>query len=99
MFEKQIFGVKDKHGVLLHNGDKITYYYKGTYVTCEVIYVEDWGMFVVKWPDGYINKWQINEEKIEILYPTVFQPRPKFKSVLKSKFSKDEQRQPIFIKS
>jgi len=87
MFENQYIGIDDKNGFPIHNGDEIILYYKGDFVKCCIVYVPEWGMFAVKWSDGYINKWPINNEKSEVVQHTVFQRKQPtlFVSELKKK--------------
>lgn len=87
MFENQYIGIQDKNGFDIHNGDEIIVYHKGDFVKCCIVYVPEWGMFAVKWPDGYINKWPIHNEKIEVVQPGIFKKPKLFISESKFKSS------------
>lgn len=65
LFKDAYFGMKDKNGNDLHEGDSVRFYYKGEFVTCKIIYEVEWGMFCLQWPDGYKNKHPLNPEKYE----------------------------------
>jgi hypothetical protein len=64
-FKGVYFGMKDKHGNDLHEGDHVRFYHKGGFVICKIIYEPAWGMFCLLWPDGYNNKHPLNAEKYE----------------------------------
>jgi hypothetical protein len=64
-FKGVYFGMKDKHGNDLHEGDSVRFYYKGEFMICRIIYEAAWGMFCLQWPDGYKNKHPLNPEKYE----------------------------------
>ena len=65
LFKGVYFGMKDKAGNDLHEGDQVRFYYKGEFVTCRIIYEPEWGMFCLLWPDGYKNKYPLNPDKYE----------------------------------
>lgn len=65
LFQGAYFGMKDKNGNNLHEGDWVRFYHKGEYVTCKIIYEPEWAMFCLQWPDGYKNKFPLNPEKYE----------------------------------
>jgi hypothetical protein len=58
LFKGAYLGMSDRKGSKLHNGDTVTFNWKGERVKCVIVYHE--GMFCLKWPDGYINKGSLN---------------------------------------
>lgn len=58
-------GELDINGKEICEGDKVKLYYRGSWHECIIVYCE--GMFCLKWPDGYINKFQLNGSKYEII--------------------------------
>ena len=67
LFKRQFIGMVDKKGKPIHEGDSVKFYYNGNFVICKVIYVPDWAMFCLEWPDGYRNKFPMNPEKYEVV--------------------------------
>lgn len=65
LFKGVYFGMKDKNGNDLHEGDSVRFYHKGEFVICRIIYEAEWGMFCLLWSDGYKNKHPLNPEKYE----------------------------------
>jgi hypothetical protein len=65
LFKGQYIGMVDRNGTRIHEGDSVRFYYKGEMVICKVIYVAEWAMFCLQWPDGYKNKFPMNPEKYE----------------------------------
>ena len=65
LFKGAYFGMKDKDGNDLHEGDFVRFYFKGEFVMCRIIYEAEWGMFCLLWPDGYKNKYPLNPDKYE----------------------------------
>ncbi len=65
LFKEEFIGMFDKNGSPLHEGDRVKLYYRGEMVICTIVYVPDWAMFCLQWPDGYKNKWPMNPEKYE----------------------------------
>jgi hypothetical protein len=55
------------NGKPIHEGDTVKFYYKGEFVICKVIYVPDWAMLCLQWPDGYKNKFPMNPEKYQVV--------------------------------
>lgn len=68
LFKNEFIGLYDKNHNKIHEGNFVKFYYKGTYVICQIIYFPDNAMFCLKWSDGYINKFPIcNSNKYEIV--------------------------------
>ena len=67
LFKGQFIGMFDKNGSPIHEGDSVQFYYKGETVTCKVVYVAEWAMFCLQWPDGYRNKFPMIPEKYEVI--------------------------------
>ena len=67
LFKGVYFGMHDSEGKPIHEGDSVQFYYKGETVTCTVIYVPEWAMFCLRWPDGYTNKFPMNPEKYRVV--------------------------------
>ena len=67
LFKNQFIGMLDRNGTPIHEGSSVRFYFKGTEVICKVIYVAEWGMFCLQWPDGYKNKFSLNPEKYEVV--------------------------------
>jgi|GEM_PF-2531353 len=67
LFKGAFFGMFDKNGEPIHEGDSVQFYHKGKSVICKVIYVPDWAMFCLQWPDGYKNKFPMNPENYEVV--------------------------------
>lgn len=65
LFKGQFIGMYDKKGTALHEGDKVSFYYKSDLITCKIIYAPEWGMFCLQWSDGYKNKFPMNPERYE----------------------------------
>jgi hypothetical protein len=40
-------------------------YHNGSFVSCKIVYVPEWAMFCLQWPDGYKNKWPMNPDRYE----------------------------------
>jgi hypothetical protein len=66
-FKGQFIGMFDMNGKPIHEGDSVELYYKGEFVTCKIIYVPDWAMFCLQWPDGYKNKFPMDPEKFQVV--------------------------------
>ena len=67
LFKAQFIGMYDMNGTPIHEGDSVRFYYKGEYVTCKVVYVAEWGLFCLEWPDGYKNKYPMMPERYEVV--------------------------------
>jgi hypothetical protein len=67
LFKGEFIGMFDKNGKPIHEGDSVQFYHQGEFVVCKVIYVPDWAMFCLQWPDGYRNKFPMNPERYEIV--------------------------------
>ncbi len=67
LFKEQFVGMFDMNGNPIHESDSVKFYYKGSYVVCKVIYVSEWAMFCLQWPDGYKNKFPMNPEKYQVV--------------------------------
>ena len=67
LFKGQFIGMTDMDGKPLHESDSVQFYYKGETVTCKIIYVPEWAMFCLQWPDGYKNKFPMNPEKYQVV--------------------------------
>lgn len=67
LFKGQFIGMVDRNGKPIHEGDSVQFYYKGKNVICKIIYVPEWGMFCLQWPDGYKNKFPMNPEKFQVV--------------------------------
>jgi hypothetical protein len=67
LFKGEFIGMVDKDGKPIYEGDSVRFYYNGDFVTCKVIYVPDWAMFCLQWPDGYKNKFPMNPENYQVV--------------------------------
>jgi hypothetical protein len=67
LFKGQFIGMFDKNDKPIHEGDSVQFYYKGELVISKVVYVPDWAMFCLQWPDGYKNKFPMNPEKYQVI--------------------------------
>ena len=67
LFAGEFIGMYDKNNNPIHEGCNVKLYYKGQFVTCKVVYVPEWAMFCLLWPDGYKNKFPLNPEKYEVI--------------------------------
>lgn len=65
VYVREYTGLLDKNGNEIYERDLVEFYYKGEYVTCEVIF--DNGCFKLKWNDGYINNYELNSTKYKIV--------------------------------
>ncbi|MEJ1239728.1 hypothetical protein WBG78_16445 [Chryseolinea sp. T2] len=65
LFKGQFIGMYDVNGNALHEGDSVRLYYKGEFPICKIVYVPEWAMFCLQWPDGYQNKFPMNAERYE----------------------------------
>jgi hypothetical protein len=65
LFKGRFIGMMDRNGKPIHDSDSVRFYYKGEIVVCKVVYVAEWAMFCLQWPDGYKNKFPMNPEKYE----------------------------------
>lgn len=70
LFAGDFIGMYDKNNRPIHEGCRVRLYYKGEYITCKVIYVPEWAMFCLQWPDGYKNKFPMSPEKYEVVEGT-----------------------------
>ena len=60
-------GLHDKHGKPIHEGNHVQLYYKGSYVTCKVVYDPRNAAFLLQWPDGYINQYFMKGGSYEVI--------------------------------
>jgi hypothetical protein len=67
LFKGQFVGMFDTNGKPIHEGDSVEFYYKGETVICKVVYVAEWALFCLQWPDGYKNKFPMNPEKYKVI--------------------------------
>ena len=67
LFKGQFIGMLDLNGKPIHEGDSVQFYHKGEFVTCKIVYVQEWAMFCLQWPDGYKNKFPMNPEKYQVI--------------------------------
>ena len=67
LFKGEFIGMYDMNGQPIHEGDSVKFYYRGETVICKVIYVHQWAMFCLLWPDGYKNKFPMNPEKYQVV--------------------------------
>lgn len=58
-------GEFDKNRREIFEGDSVKLYYKGAFYICTIVFVE--GIFCLKWPDGYINKYPLNSSQLEVV--------------------------------
>ena len=69
LFKRQFIGMHDMNGKPIQEGDSVRLYHKGEFIVCQVVYVPEWAMFCLQWPDGYKNKFPMNPEKYEVRAP------------------------------
>ncbi len=62
---KRSSGEPDKNGVEIFEGDKVKFYFKGEWVTCEIVFYK--ACFCLKWSDGYINHYPIDGKNLEVI--------------------------------
>lgn len=67
LFKGQFIGMYDMKGAPIHEGDAVRFYHRGEFVVCQIIYVPEWAMFCLQWPDGYKNKFPMNPERYEVV--------------------------------
>lgn len=67
LFEGEFVGMHDREGNPIREGDLVELYHRGLMVICRVVYVPEWAMFCLQWPDGYRNKFPMNPEKYKVL--------------------------------
>ena len=67
LFKGQFTGMYDMDRLPIHEGDQVQFYRKGETIVCKVIYVPQWAMFCLEWPDGYRNKFPMNPEKYQVV--------------------------------
>lgn len=67
LFKGQFIGMYDMKGKPIHEGDSVQLYNKGEFVICKVVYVPEWAMFCLQWPDGYKNRFPMNPEKYQVV--------------------------------
>ena len=66
-FSNAFTGMHDRNGKPIHEGDKVKLYYKGQFVVCQVIYDSKHAAFFLKWPDGYVNQYFMNDKTYELV--------------------------------
>jgi hypothetical protein len=66
-FKNAFTGMYDQNGKPIHEGDRVKFYYKGEYITCQVVYDARNAAFLIKWPDGYVNQYFMNGSSYEIV--------------------------------
>ncbi len=66
VYKRQYTEHKDKNGKEIYHRDNVKFYFKGEYVTCEVVWNIK-GLWSLKWSNGYINNHPLNPEKYEVV--------------------------------
>jgi len=60
-------GLFDKNDREIFEDDDAKIYYKGAFHICKIVFHD--GLFCLKWPDGYINKFPLDSKNLEVVSP------------------------------